>query len=157
MKQVLTVFSDSHGNIDALNKLRPKFLNSDKIVFLGDGRYDLNTVNLDFGYKIFYVDGNCDGYGFSPELIFSVENFKILAVHGHRFYVKENLESLVLYAKEQGCNVVLFGHTHMPIVTHLHGVTLVNPGTLSNYGKRQTYCSIEIDGSKFDAKIVELD
>ena len=156
MKEVLTVFSDSHGEIDALNKLRPAFLKSNKIVFLGDGRYDLNLIKGDFSNKIYAVDGNCDGYGFSPELIFSVGSYKILAVHGHRFYVKEGLDSLVNYAKEQKCNVVLFGHTHIPIITELHGVKLINPGTLSRHGKKRTYITIEIDNDKFDAKIQEL-
>ena len=156
MKQIITVFSDSHGNLDAINKLRPKFLSSDKIVFLGDGRYDLNLISSDFGNKLYYVDGNCDGYGFSPELIFSVGSYKILAVHGHKFYVKSGLDSIILYAKEQGCNVVLFGHTHLPLITNVRGITLINPGTISCYGARTTYCTIEIDEDKFSANIEEI-
>ena len=156
MKQVIIVFSDSHGNVDAVNKLRPKFLRSDKIVFLGDGRNDLLGTAQEFNYKTYMVDGNCDGYGFSPEVIFSVENYKILAVHGHRFYVKSGLDSIVSYAKEQGCNVVLFGHTHLPLITNVRGVTLINPGTLSYYGTRTTYCTLEIDGDKFEARIEEI-
>ena len=156
MKQVLTIFSDSHGNIDALNKLRPKFLSSDKIVFLGDGRNDLLGTAQEFRHKTYMVDGNCDGYGFNPELIFSVGNYKILAVHGHKFYVKSGLDGIVSYAKEQGCNLVLFGHTHAPIVTALRGITLINPGTLSYFASKKTYCTLEIDEYKINAKIEEI-
>ena len=156
MKEVITIFSDSHGDLNALDKLRPAFLKSNKIVFLGDGRNDLKTIALDFGYKTYMVDGNCDGYSLDPELIFSVGNFKILAVHGHRFYVKDGLNNLILYAKEQGCNVALFGHTHLPTLLDINGVKLINPGTISLNGKRRTYCVLEIDGDKFNAKIEEF-
>ena len=37
---------------------------------------------------------------------------------------------LDLLAKENGCNIVLYGHTHQQLVDEYDGVTFINPGAL---------------------------
>ena len=79
-------------------------------------------------------------------------------LHCHTTRSDGNLtpEETLTYAKEQGCNLVLFGHTHAPIVTNFRGITLINPGTLSYFASKKTYCTLEIDEYKINAKIEEI-
>ena len=53
-------------------------------------------------------------------------------------------------------SVVLFGHTHKPIVNEVSGITLINPGTLSSYGERETFAFITVKDGVVTAKIIPL-
>ena len=125
----------------------------DYIVHLGDYYRDLHPFYQEYCDKIYAVKGNCDGGG--DDLVFEVEGKKILLTHGDRYGVKSTLLKLVLRAKEVGADLVLFGHTHIAESCEIDGITFINPGTLSVYGK-QTYCYTVIAGGKIVYKIVNL-
>ena len=96
MSAVITVFSDSHNNALAVKSLESDFLRSDYIFYLGDGIYDIKDYYFEYLNKFFAVEGNCDGYSLNPsEIITEIESVKILAVHGHKFLVKQGLDRLV--------------------------------------------------------------
>ena len=59
------------------------------------------------------------------------------------------------YAKEKGCDVVLYGHTHRPLISKMDGVTLINPGSLRYpAGEGGSYCYLVVEKSKPTAVIV---
>ena len=152
MSSFLTVFSDTHGNGDLLYKLNGDFLVSNKIVFLGDGASDLNYIPTDYQDKIVAVRGNCDfSLTYPKQALFTVEKVTVLAVHGDEFGVKLGLTRLLEYAKKVKAKLVLYGHTHQPKITEIDGVTLVNPGSLSDYTREKTFAFIKIDGDKITA------
>ena len=156
MAKYLTVFSDSHGQRRNVSRLVGDASVSDKIVFLGDGLGDLIEL-FEFEDKIVKVAGNCDfTLRGNKQAIFEVEGVRFLAVHGDLFGVKSSLDRLTAFAKKEGVQVVLFGHTHKPIVENREGITLVNPGTLSNYGDRETFAFITVKNGEVDAKIIPL-
>ncbi len=158
MSSYLTVFSDTHGNGEALNKLRGDFEISTKIVFLGDGLSDLYCLPSEYESKLVAVKGNCDfSSNYQKQAVFCVEQVAVLAVHGDLFGVKLSLSRLYDYAKKLGVNLVLYGHTHLPKITEINGITLVNPGSLSNYAGAKTFASIKIDGDKINASNLLLD
>lgn len=125
----------------------------DYIIHLGDYYHDLSSFSQEFCEKIYAVKGNCDGGG--EDLVFEAEGKKILLTHGDRYSVKSTLFKLLLRAKEVGADLVFYGHTHIPETCEMDGITLVNPGTLSAYGK-QTYCYTVIANGKIISKIVNL-
>ena len=72
---------------------------------------------------------------------------RILAVHGHEQHVKYemNYTTLAKFAREQGCDMAVFGHTHIAYEGETDGVKLLNPGSTLFGG---TYAIIEVaDGN----------
>ena len=153
MAKYLTVFSDVHGNYDNVKKLYGDFTASNHVVFLGDGYRDVQDANFEFYDKFIGVQGNCDiGCLYRKEVIFQVESVTVLAVHGDLFGVKVSTKRLVEYAKKRGASLVLYGHTHIKDYKVVDGITLVNPGTLSNYGTEKTFAFITIENSDIKVK-----
>ena len=152
MSKFLTVFSDTHGNGDLLYKLNGDFAVSNKIVFLGDGVSDLYYLNEEQQSKLVAVRGNCDFSTVYPkQALFTVDGVVVLAVHGDEFGVKVSLSRLCDYAKKVNATLVLYGHTHLPKITEINGITFVNPGSLSDYTREKTFSFIKIDGNKITA------
>ena len=158
MSKFLTVFSDTHGNGELLSRLNGDFCVSNKIVFLGDGLSDLYYLNEEHQSKLVAVRGNCDFSTLYPkQALFTIDGVVVLAVHGDEFGVKISLSRLVEYAKKVGAGLVLYGHTHIPKITEIDGITFVNPGSLSNYTQTKTFAFIKIDGNKINASNLLFD
>ena len=156
MAKYITAFSDSHGARYNVSRLVGDCEVSDKVVFLGDGLGDLIEL-FEFDDKIIKVAGNCDfTLSVSKKVVFEVEGVRFLAVHGDLFGVKSGLDRLVQFAKQNECRVVLFGHTHKPVVKEVDGVTLINPGTLSRYGDSETFAFITVKNGQISAKIIPI-
>ena len=128
----LLILSDSHrsvgGMLDAVEKERP-----DRILHLGDYRSD--TEELGFLYPsipILSVPGNCDGWTGEPEeRRFHLAGHCVLMGHGHRWYVKHDLSAALLAARKAGAELLLFGHTHVPLCRQEEdGLWVMNPGSI---------------------------
>jgi len=66
-----------------------------------------------------FVRGNCDTTHDDPspardEAVFELKGHKIFCTHGHRQRVNYGLLTLSLTAQEAGCDICMFGHTHVP-------------------------------------------
>ncbi|MBR2341401.1 MAG: metallophosphoesterase [Clostridia bacterium] len=155
MKRLIAV-SDSHGNAKAVEKLLPLIKENHYFVHLGDGLSDLRAVLDECAKKTYFCSGNCDFYsGVSDEGILEIEKVKIFYCHGHGYGVKGGLSALAKKAKECGCQLALYGHTHRAGVCEIDGVTLVNPGSLRYpFGEGGSYAYIVINGEKITAVIV---
>ena len=150
MKRIL-VFSDSHGDVSFCEKIINK-IPSDMIIHAGDYDSDANRLVKKFPDKnIQYVAGNCDFMSNSPQnLIVELDNVKIYLAHGHNERVKEESDKKTLLnaAKNNGCDIAVFGHTHFPFNETEDGIMLINPGS-SHYGK--SYAIIEIENGQATA------
>lgn len=156
MKTVV-IISDTHGNRRGIEALFPVMEESDMIIHLGDTSQDGGFIRAKFPGKTYLINGNCDLTKLGEdELVLDIEGVKLLACHGHRYSVKYTSAKLVQRAKELGCKVALYGHTHSAFEGETDGVLLINPGTLSRYSKK-SYCYLIINGDKAVAKIVETD
>ena len=130
---LIAVISDSHGNKDSINKIKKKISNADVLLFLGDGENDLAEITNDFTGEVFAVRGNCDITGKYPEeQILEMQGKKIFICHGHRYNVKYGYNSIYYRGKEIGADIVLFGHSHIPIIEEYDGIVLMNPGSISH-------------------------
>jgi len=95
------------------------------------------------------VKGNNDYFdkSYPLERCFELGGKRIFMCHGHKYNVKSSLISLVYRAKEQGADIVLYGHTHLPHKEDYDGMLIINPGTVG------TYAVIEITETSIEAKI----
>lgn len=146
MDKILIV-SDTHGDIETLEKVLRKEKKFNYLFHLGDHHNDIDDVDFDLtNVEIKKVRGNCDFMKETEEIFFELNGKKIFMTHGHLYGVKNSYSSIFYKACEIGADIVLFGHTHEKLNINMSGVHLFNPGTLSmrGYGKR-SYGIMEID------------
>ena len=147
-KMKIIVVSDSHGRMQPLERIIREMY-ADLYIHLGDGERELNEICVANPDKqIYHVRGNCDLASISPlELLISPDDKNvILAVHGHNHGVKHSLEPLKQQARQQGANILLFGHTHARYSEYDNGLYILNPGSVSKPrdGKRQSFGVIDL-------------
>lgn len=152
----LVILSDSHGNTKAVEKLLPLIAENDYAIHLGDGAGDMREAASLYPDKLYVVGGNCDFFSPYPsEGELEIEYLKIFYCHGHKYGVKSDLERLALEAKRRGCDIALYGHTHRAEITTLHGVILINPGSLRfPAGEGGSYCYLVVHKDKATPTIV---
>ena len=71
-----------------------------------------------------------------------------MLTHGHRYGVKSNTDDVLELAKKNKADIVMFGHTHMPLIDLSGKIWIVNPGSLSlprQNGRIPTYIIMELD------------
>ena len=152
----LIIISDTHGNYRAVESLLPRIAENDYIVHLGDGAVDMREVRTQYPEKVYACSGNCDFFSPIPEEgILEVECVRIFYCHGHKYRVKSELTRLAQAAKEKGCDIALYGHTHQADITEIDGVTLINPGSFKRSVENGgSYCYLVINREKFTPVIV---
>ena len=152
----LVVVSDSHGNKKGLEELLPIISENHYCIHLGDGIADLGGILEKEGRKTLFCRGNCDFFAqVAEEGVLEAENVKIFYCHGHKYGVKSGLGLLAKAAKDKGCAVALYGHTHIAKISEIDGVTLINPGSLRlPVNKGGSYCYLVVNGDKVTATIV---
>ena len=133
MTKLIAVTSDTHGKIEPLVSDLRQRKNLDRLVHLGDYSQDARNLESLLGRPIVRVRGNNDIFDqeTEDERILTIAGHRLLLTHGHLFHVHRNRELLVPYAKEQACDVVLYGHTHSYSEENMQGVYLLNPGALN--------------------------
>lgn len=149
MKTIL-VLSDTHGSASAFTRVAAKNPGANALIFLGDGCRDLEKVQEQLPMPVYPVHGNCDFGALEPgEGLVAFEGVLFYYVHGHQFDVKYTYEALARCAAARGADAALFGHTHLPDLVQIGGVTLFNPGSaaLSRNG-RPTYGRITVEQGK---------
>ena len=105
------------------------------VYFLGDGCHDYEDAIEIYGNKKAFicVRGNCDMYcDYPANDIRSIEGAKIYATHGYVERVKYGTYDLEYAAREAGCNIALFGHTHEALSKYSNGIHLFNPGSIKH-------------------------
>ncbi|MGI6031608.1 MAG: metallophosphoesterase family protein [Eubacteriales bacterium] len=151
------VFSDSHGYIDIMYEVLADAKRGDTVVFLGDMNRDIEDIRAIYpSLEYVIVEGNNDyrmDYPFTR--VFRLEDVEILACHGHKLRVKGTLQLLYDRAAELGCQVALYGHTHVPKHMLHKGIQLINPGSCtSRYG---SWCRLTIEGNRCEATFYKGD
>lgn len=153
--KTFVILSDSHGRKRAVEKLRPLFAENDFIIHLGDGSFDLHETFSEYPDKTYILKGNCDAAYGEDECVIEAEGISLFCCHGHRYGVKTGLTRLAARAKELGCEVALFGHTHCAEVREADGVVCINPGSAGSYSN-PSYCYLVLHNRKITPTIVSL-
>ena len=146
------VFSDSHGDHEALDELLERMGALDAVCFLGDVARDAEHLRerleaMPNQPPLYAVRGNNDYYSTCTlpwELLIELGGVRIYMTHGHQLV---SLMNLAYKAQECGAQVALFGHTHQALCETAQGVLLLNPGSVGNFcrGGRARASVLEIN------------
>ena len=148
----ILIISDSHGkdnNIEhVINKVGP----IDLLIHLGDFNSNLDYIKNLADCPVEAVCGNNDFFcDIKNKKVMDIEGYKILLTHGHRYGVSyNNLDRIENIGKQYGADIIMFGHTHRPIIHRSEDVWFINPGSISlprQDDHRPTYIIMEIDQS----------
>lgn len=151
MKKIV-VLSDTHKNLKTISSILQIMEESDMVIHLGDHYSDMDIFAPILKDKLYRVHGNCD-CGSQKEIVIEVEGHRLYATHGDLFGAKRGTSRLVERAKEEGCDIVLYGHSHSAVVKEENGITVINPGTMERYAPMKSFCYLVINGEKVVAAI----
>lgn len=154
--KTLVILSDTHRNLEPIQKIGRVLDECDYIVHLGDMASDAKELLKCYPEKTYVIKGNNDLYGGIDEFEFEVEQRKIFACHGHKYNVKSGIDSIVDVCKRRGCDIALYGHTHTAEVREKDGVLIINPGAMTRYTPNKSYCYLVIEKAKAVATIVNI-
>ena len=141
----ILIFSDSHGAASRMRQVITAHPDASHILFCGDGLSDLALVEKDLPVRVFLsVKGNCDGmlsfFDTPTERTVTLLGHRIVMMHGHTYGVKGSYGIAAAHAAEEGADILLFGHTHIPYEGWLDvgekRIQLFNPGSIGkgSYG-----------------------
>ena len=138
----IPIISDSHGYGRRaeiiLEKLGHIGENPDELIFLGDGTREL-LERIPENLRVYAVKGNCDGYldiydddgnCVPDERVEMIGGKRVLMMHGHEYSVKGGTAWAVARAVKVNADLLLFGHTHIPVYTTLPEGSVVEGATL---------------------------
>lgn len=152
----ILVVSDSHGTDTYLRQALLAQPTAEVVIHLGDGAEEFSRLKTSFADKMFLqVRGNCDWCSPLPDRgIFETEGAKIFYTHGHVYGVKSGLYTAVCAAREQKANILLYGHTHMPVTDYDDGLYILNPGSISGY--KPSYGTVDITPQGIVTNVITL-
>ena len=128
----ILIVSDTHGRIYHFSRIIDKIGPIDMLIHLGDFEGHEDEIELLANCETHFVGGNNDFFSsLEREQVFSVGPYTIFMTHGHRYGVNYGIDKIVEAGKEFGANIIMFGHTHKPLVERREGIYVVNPGSIS--------------------------
>ena len=142
------IVSDTHGRdgnlLEAVKREKPL----DKIVHLGDIGSLEEYIEEITDCVCFCVRGNNDWRSNLPaESIIMIGNHRTFITHGHHYGVSYSTADVVRHAKSLDCDIVMYGHTHIPEIEE-GKITIINPGSLTyprQEGRKYSYAVLEIE------------
>lgn len=153
------IVSDTHRKNEnyfkALELVKPQL-----VIHCGDAEGSEYALSEAADCPVQIVLGNNDFFSYLPkELELQIGPFKVWVTHGHNYYVSMGSEIIAREARARGFDIVMYGHTHKPVVNRQEGIIAVNPGSLSyprQEGRRPSYIVMEVEGEKADFVIEYL-
>ncbi len=150
---IIGVLGDTHGDLRPVQKCLNMMKDVDLILHTGDFYEDAQKIRAVTGIRVIGVVGNCDYMVKGPtEEMFAAGTRRVYLTHGHLYRVKHDMGLLAQRAKVLGADVVVFGHTHCPLVVQKDGMLFVNPGSPSRpVGTSEPRCAV-LDFSRASVK-----
>ena len=157
----ILVVADTHKNFEVLDLCVKKNTDADMLIHLGDGEHEFHDIqSLYPQMPMVYVLGNCDFGNHSEVHVAKVGGYRIFCCHGHTLGVHDGLDTLAAMAKQNKCNIALYGHSHLYKTELVNGVYIMNPGSLDSPRNRNkpTFGLIELtDDGQLKMNIVALE
>lgn len=145
----ILIVSDTHRQTQELYRAIELAGPLDLLVHCGDAEGSEAYIEEKAGCKAEIVVGNNDFFSDLPrEIDFMIGNYKVWLTHGHNFYVSMGNEMIKEEAESRGVDIVMYGHTHKPLVEIGPKITAINPGSLTfprQEGRLPSYIVMELD------------
>ena len=143
----ILIASDIHGRLLAAKRLERVIndLKPERILLLGDFLYNgprngvpadydpMGTVAIlnKYAASVIAVRGNCDSRVDEALLRFTMQDSKVVYLNGFRCdLIHGDLLTSELLEVERG-DLLIYGHTHVPVLKKSDGVFYINPGSIS--------------------------
>ena len=152
----ILVLSDSHGCVEPMEQCVER-VQPQVILHLGDCVRDAQRLEERYpDIPLLGVPGNCDYGGLDQlERLTELGGVRILMMHGHTRRVKSGPMAAIYAARECGADILLFGHTHQPVVDRSGDFWVMNPGCIGP-SVRRTYGVITLEDGKVDCAAFRL-
>ncbi len=160
----ILIVSDSHGDNTNLRKAIKNMGDElDMMIHLGDMVCDKEIIESLVDCPVEMVRGNCDAgsnFGLLGTKLIDIGSHKALITHGHTYGGKWGIDTMKDIARENGADIVMFGHIHEPVLEPYSDVAVINPGSISQPrqdGRRPTYIVMTVrDDNSVDYSLVKL-
>jgi putative phosphoesterase len=143
------IVSDTHRRHDNFFEVLKRVGPIDMLIHCGDAEGSEYTISEAAGCETEIVLGNNDFFSSLPrEREFSIGKYKVWLVHGHNYYVYMSNEHLKQEAICKGVDIVMYGHTHKPVIDIEDSIIAINPGSLTyprQENKRPSFILMEVD------------
>ncbi|MGU9539706.1 metallophosphoesterase [Clostridium tepidum] len=155
------VISDTHmdKHTKKIEKLIDKsFKDVDLIIHLGDFTSPRVLEKIKKKKKVIGVWGNNDRSGLRKELkekeIVTLNGYKVGLFHGHGTE-KNTLDKVYNIFKDDNVDIILFGHSHKPMIKTKNKTLIVNPGSPSKKIRERwfSYVILNLKKDKIETKI----
>ena len=152
------LLSDTHGYLDPV--ITERFAGVDLILHAGDvGQEDVLT-QLRRTAPTVAVRGNVDGGGWARELpvdtVVEASGMKIAMLHIAGNPKNPHADALALIQRAQP-DMLLVGHSHIPVIERKHGTLWVNPGAAGKQGwHRERTCMLLHIGDERTIHVITL-
>lgn len=145
----ILVVSDTHGHTKNLERVLEKVGDIDLFIHCGDLEGGEDYIRALVEVPCYMVAGNNDWFSdLQREMEISVDDYRIWITHGNNYGVSMGPERLLEEAAARNVDVVMYGHTHRPLIEYQDNIVIVNPGSLSyprQNGRKPSYLIMEID------------
>lgn len=143
------IVSDTHSRHENLARALEREKPLDLMIHLGDAEGCEDIIREMAGCPLKIVAGNCDFLsGLRQEEEIQIGTYTALITHGHYYNVNAGVEDIKKEARGRRCDIVMFGHTHRPMIDYGKDVIALNPGSISyprQEGKRPSYAVMTLD------------
>ncbi|MBO5033043.1 MAG: metallophosphoesterase [Lachnospiraceae bacterium] len=147
----ILIVSDTHRKNDNYMKVLQKLGKLDMVIHLGDIEGSECIIQKAAGCPVEMVAGNNDFFSDLPsEKTLQIGRYCVMITHGHRYYIGMGNEMLKKEAIARGADIVMYGHTHRPVIDISDEIIAINPGSLSyprQDNKKPTYIVMELDNN----------
>lgn len=145
----ILIVSDTHKKHKNLEEVLQRVGRIDKMIHLGDAEGYEEDIREMAGCPLEIVAGNNDFFSnLDREKEIQLGKYKVLLTHGHYYYVSAGVEDIKKEAAGRGMDIVMFGHTHRPLLEYGKGIIALNPGSISyprQEGRKPSYALMDID------------
>ncbi|GKV68538.1 phosphoesterase [Sporosarcina sp. NCCP-2716] len=146
MKIVITGDTHIPGRGSKLpERLTAECRDADLIIHTGDFRSPAVLDELEQFAEVCGVYGNIDGEDIQARVprrqLFEAGGLRIGLVHGHGEKKTTEQRAVEAFA-EDDVDVIVFGHSHIPVVKYFKGMMLLNPGSPTDKRKLPYYSFI---------------
>lgn len=145
----ILVVSDTHGHTKNLERVLEKVGDIDLFIHCGDLEGGEDYIRALVDVPCYMVAGNNDWFSdLQREMEISVDDYRIWITHGNNYGASMGPGRLLEEAAARNVDVVMYGHTHRPLIEYQDNIVIVNPGSLSyprQNGRKPSYLIMEID------------
>ena len=145
----ILIVSDSHGRDKYLFQTLRRVSPIDLMVHLGDYGGTEEYIKSIANCPVEMISGNNDLFkGCPKEKVIIIGDYTLYLTHGHKYGVYYNTLKIKEAAKTRQADIVMFGHTHVPMIDLKDDIWAINPGSIAlpRQGNRMpSYIIMDID------------